>query len=102
MAIYIGTSGWMYKDWGATFYPKGMKKGHLQFLASEFDTVEVNSSFYHLPLKSTFKKWHDETPEQFIFAVKLSRYVTHHERLKSVSEPLRRFMTPAKSLKEKL
>jgi uncharacterized protein YecE (DUF72 family) len=71
--VRIGTSGWMYKDWGAKFYPKDLKKGHLQFLAHEFSTVEVNSSFYHLPLASTFKKWSEETPEQFVFAVKLSR-----------------------------
>jgi hypothetical protein len=77
--LYIGTSGWMYKDWGSMFYPPDMKKGHLQFLAKEFHTVEINSSFYHLPLHSTFEKWRDETPGDFVFAVKMSRYITYRK-----------------------
>lgn len=98
---YIGTSGWMYKDWGETFYPPELKKGHLSFLSQEFDTVEVNTTFYHLQPKSTFKKWHDETREGFMFAVKLSRYITHHEKLVSVKEPLERFMSAIVGLEEK-
>jgi len=100
--LRIGTSGWMYKDWGAAFYPREMKNGHLAYLAGEFNTVEVNTSFYHLPLKSTFKKWHDETPEDFLFAVKLSRYITHKKRLESVREPLERFIKRAKGMQDKL
>lgn len=100
--IRVGTSGWMYKDWGAKFYPKDLKKGHLQFLAEEFNTVEVNSSFYHLPLASTFKKWAGETPRDFVFAVKLSRYVTHRKRLKAVGEPIATFMSRAQKLGKKL
>jgi uncharacterized protein YecE (DUF72 family) len=100
--IYIGTSGWMYKDWGKTFYPKDMKSGFLEYLASEFNTVEINSSFYHLPLKSTFKKWYDETPSQFIFSTKLSRFITHQKKLVGVRVPLGRFMKNAKGLNDKL
>lgn len=100
--IRIGTSGWMYKDWGARFYPKDLKKGHLQFLAREFTTVEVNSSFYHLPLKSTFKKWREETPDDFIFAVKISRYITHRKKLHGVSESVATFMARAKGMGDKL
>jgi uncharacterized protein YecE (DUF72 family) len=101
-ALYIGTSGWMYKDWGEMFYPKNMKKGHLQFLAAEFNTVEVNSSFYHLPLKSTFAKWHSDTPKGFVFSVKMSRYLTHRKRLKGAREPLNNFLSRAKAMEEKL
>jgi len=100
--IRIGTSGWMYKDWGAKFYPKDLKKGHLQYLAKEFSTVEVNSSFYHLPLTSTFKKWAEETPKNFVFAVKLSRYVTHRKKLDAVGEPIALFMRHADKMGPKL
>jgi uncharacterized protein YecE (DUF72 family) len=100
--VRIGTSGWMYKDWGARFYPKTLKKGHLQFLAREFDTVEVNSSFYHLPLASTFTKWREETPPGFEFAVKISRYITHRKKLRGVSEPVATFMRRAKKMEGKL
>jgi uncharacterized protein YecE (DUF72 family) len=100
--LHIGTSGWMYKDWGEEFYPKGMKKGHLQFLAQEFKTVEVNSSFYHLPLTKTFENWRSGTPDDFVFAVKLSRFITHQKKLKGVRLPLERFIDRAKHLEEKL
>ncbi|MBV9349757.1 MAG: DUF72 domain-containing protein [Patescibacteria group bacterium] len=100
--VHIGTSGWMYKDWGKEFYPEGMKKGFLEFLSSEFSTVEVNSSFYHLPLASTFSKWRSETPEGFIFAVKLSRYVSHFSKLTHTRTSIYRFLARARHLKEKL
>ncbi|HEU4677773.1 MAG TPA: DUF72 domain-containing protein [Candidatus Paceibacterota bacterium] len=100
--IHIGTSGWMYKDWGESFYPTDMKRGHLAYLARTFDTVEVNSSFYHLPAKSTFEKWCRETPEHFVFSVKLSRYITHEKRIKSARVALERFMRHAEPLRTKL
>ncbi len=100
--VFVGTSGWMYKDWGKKFYPKDLTKGHLQYLAKEFCTVEVNSSFYHLPLGSTFTKWSEETPDSFVFAVKLSRYVTHRKRLHAVGEPIATFMERARKLGSKL
>jgi uncharacterized protein YecE (DUF72 family) len=100
--IYIGTSGWMYKDWGAMFYPRGMKKGFLTYLAAEFNTVEVNSSFYHLPLASTFTKWKSEVPDNFVFAVKLSRYITHQKKLASVGRELNTFLARARKLSTKL
>jgi uncharacterized protein YecE (DUF72 family) len=99
---YIGTSGWMYKDWGVKFYPKDLKKGHLPYLAGVFNTVEVNSSFYHLPLKTTFEKWAVETPKEFVFAIKLSRYITHLKRLEYVAEPLQNFLANAAGLGKKL
>lgn len=100
--IYIGTSGWMYKDWGKEFYPEDLKKGHLTFLAKEFSTVEVNSSFYHLPKAKTFSKWKNETPEDFCFAVKLSRFITHRKHLKGVRGSLELFLSRAKYMEEKL
>lgn len=100
--IFIGTSGWMYKDWGALFYPAGMKKGHLSYLAEEFSTVEINSSFYHLPRASTFQKWRAEVPDNFVFSVKLSRFITHRKKLAGVREPLERFLKRAIRLEGKL
>lgn len=99
--IYIGTSGWMYKGWGRAFYPEGLKSGHLSYLARAFSTVEVNTSFYHLPKKSTFKKWSEETPLDFMFALKLSRYITHKKKLKGVRKPLETFVRHAKPIASK-
>ncbi|HET8574579.1 MAG TPA: DUF72 domain-containing protein [Candidatus Paceibacterota bacterium] len=100
--LWIGTSGWMYKDWGREFYPPEMKRGHLSFLAQTFHTVEVNTSFYHLPEQGTFRKWREETPGDFVFSVKLSRFITHRKRLKGIRAPLLKFLNRAKFLKEKL
>ncbi|MBI2409617.1 DUF72 domain-containing protein [Candidatus Kaiserbacteria bacterium] len=99
--VRIGTSGWMYKDWGKEFYPSGMREGFLTYLAGEFDTVEINNSFYHLPLMKTFSAWRAQTPEHFLFAVKLSRYITHRN-LPSARQPLFRFLSHAKRLEHKL
>ena len=96
--LYLGTSGWMYKDWGEEFYPEGMRRGHLNFLAQEFNSVEVNSSFYHLPRASTFEKWSREVPDDFVFSVKLSRYITHQRKLAVVRMALYRFLTHAKRM----
>lgn len=92
----------MYKDWGKEFYPADMKKGFLTYLANEFNTVEVNASFYRLPTLETFKKWYAETPDHFLFSVKLSRYITHIRRLEDVKQGLERFLNNATGLDKKL
>lgn len=80
--VYIGTSGWVYKDWGESFYPEDLKpKDQLPFFAKHFQTVEINNSFYHIPRKSAVKGWHDTTPDDFVFAIKLNNYLTHTKRL---------------------
>ncbi len=78
-----------------------MKKGFLTYLSKEFATVEINSSFYHLPRPSTFAKWRAETGDDFIFAVKMSRFITHQKRLADCREPLDRLLSAAKELQEK-
>ena len=81
--IYIGTSGWVYKDWAKTFYPKEVpKKQHLEFYATRFPTVEINASFYRLPTEKAFDAWRATVPTGFLYAVKGSRAVTHLKRLK--------------------
>lgn len=80
--FYIGTSGWQYKSWNASFYPKGVKgTDQLPYLAKSFSTVEINSTFYRIPKTSAVEGWRDHTPDDFLFAVKLNNYLTHSKRL---------------------
>lgn len=83
MKIYVGTSGWVYKDWAKRFYPEDLKnQDKLAYFARHFDTVEINSTFYRLPTGRAVRNWYESVPEGFIFAIKLSRYLTHKIRLK--------------------
>jgi uncharacterized protein YecE (DUF72 family) len=101
--IIIGTSGWQYRDWRGRFYPTGLaQKRWLEHYAAHFATVEVNNAFYRLPERSTFKDWHDRTPDDFCVAVKLSRYLTHVKRLKEPAEPVARFLERAGALGDRL
>ncbi len=101
--IRIGTSGWNYAHWQGVFYPADLpKKQWLEFYAGQFDTVELNASFYHLPKEITCANWRQRTPEHFLWAVKASRYITHIKRLRDIREPLDKFYTAVAPLKEKL
>ena len=103
MPVLIGCSGWQYKHWRDTFYPKGVpQKSWLEFYCERFQIVELNNSFYRLPPPETFAQWKERTPSDFIVAVKASRYLTHIKRLKDPEEPVERFMTSAMYLGEKL
>lgn len=100
---YIGTSGWYYDDWRKRFYPPGLAKaGWLEFYARYFDTVELNNTFYRLPTEKAFNNWYARTPDNFLFAVKASRLITHLKRLKDTGETVDNFMSRAALLKEKL
>lgn len=100
---YIGTSGWHYSHWQDRFYPKTLTKAKwLEFYASHFTTVELNNSFYRLPSETTFTTWHDSSPANFIFAVKVSRFITHIKRLKNCEQAVDNFISRAKILAEKL
>lgn len=82
MKFFIGTSGWLYKDWAKRFYTEDIKdKDKLKFLSENFNSVEINSSFYSAPKASTFKKWASEVTPGFLFTVKFGRYVTHRKKL---------------------
>ncbi len=101
--IYIGTSGWIYNHWAEVFYPKDCPKGRwLEFYAGHFSTVELNASFYRLPKPKTFENWRQRTPDDFLWAVKASRYITHVKRLREVEEPLERLYGSVEILEEKL
>jgi uncharacterized protein YecE (DUF72 family) len=101
--IWIGTSGWVYRHWMGIFYAKGMPSdAQLPFFARHFPTVEVNYSFYKLPEREVFEAWRRQTPPDYLFAVKASRYLTHMKKLKEPEEPLARLMERATGLEEKL
>lgn len=101
--LLIGTSGFSYNHWKNIFYPEEVKnQDWLIFYAKHFDTVEINSSFYHLPSKETFARWRKITPPDFIFAVKGSRFITHIKKLNEVEEPVENFLKNVSELKEKL
>lgn len=100
---YIGTSGWSYKHWHGKFYPQEVKpKDFMAYYAKVFKTVELNSSFYRLPPKETFEGWNEKSPEDFLFSVKASRFITHIKKLKDVKEALDNFVLNAEGLEEKL
>lgn len=101
--LFIGTSGWIYPHWEGIFYPKKLSsRDKLKYFASHFKTAEINYSFYHLPRPTTYQNWYSQTPVDFVFAVKASRFITHIKRLKGAKRPFEKFLKNALILKEKL
>ena len=99
--VRIGCSGWAYPDWRGRLYPKGLpQKRWLTRYAEEFDTVEVNSTFYRLASPTAVETWVEQTPEDFVFAVKASRYLTHVKRLINLGPYIKRFYDPLERLVE--
>jgi uncharacterized protein YecE (DUF72 family) len=97
--IRIGCSGWNYRHWRELFYPKGLPmRRWYEHYASVFDTVELNTSFYHLPKPETFEKWRDQAPPDFRYAVKASRFITHMKKLRDCEEPLALLLDRARKL----
>jgi uncharacterized protein YecE (DUF72 family) len=100
---YIGTSGWHYDHWRERFYPPEVKKPNwLSFYSRHFSSVELNNSFYRLPSESAFVNWRDSSPEGFVFAVKVSRFITHIKKLRNAAQPLETFLERARFLGDKL
>ena len=100
---FTGTSGWHYDHWRRRFYPEKLTKAKwLEFYATHFTTVELNNSFYRLPSEAAFATWHDSSPANFTFAVKVSRFITHIKRLRNSEEAVETFVSRAKILGEKL
>lgn len=91
--IYIGTSGWMYKDWHDSFYPEDWpKKDLLKYYQTHFCSVEANVTFYRLVSASTIDGWREKAPKPFLFAIKGSRLITHNKRLADIELPLKTFL----------
>ena len=101
--IHIGTSGWNYQHWLGPFYPEDLSdKDMLSFYAEQFDTVEINNTFYHLPSFKALKTWHETVPRGFTFAVKASRFITHMKKLKAPKTSTKKFFTRAERLEDAL
>ena len=101
--IRIGTSGWHYEHWKELFYPTQLPKSKwFECYAKDFDTVEINNTFYQLPKEQTFENWHKQAPKKFLYTVKANRYITHIKRLKEPEESLERFFKGVRLLKEHL
>jgi len=89
---FVGISGWTYAPWRGTFYPKGLvHREELRFAAERLDSIEINGSFYSLQRPSSYARWASETPEDFVFAVKGGRYITHILRLRDTRVALANF-----------
>ena len=93
--VHIGCSGWNYSDWRERFYPKSVPASRwLEHYARVFKTVEVNSTFYRLASPAAVENWLRQTPHDFIFSLKASRYLTHIRRLRDMGRGVRRFYAP--------
>ena len=102
--LRVGISGWRYSGWRGKFYPKGLPQRHeLQYASRILNSVEINGSFYSLQLPSSYQRWYSETRDDFIFAIKGPRFITHMKRLRDVKVPLANFFASGLlALREKL
>jgi uncharacterized protein YecE (DUF72 family) len=101
--LRIGCSGWTYKDWKGPFYPPQTKdRDRLEYYATRFDTAEINASFYRLPSEKMVQGWAERAPNGFLFAWKVSRFITHNKKLKDCADPLALVFGRMAPLKEKL
>jgi uncharacterized protein YecE (DUF72 family) len=97
--VRVGCSGWSYPDWRGRLYPEKLPQSRwLSHYAEQFGTVEVNNTFYRLATPAAVKGWVEQTPDDFTFAVKASRYLTHVKRLKGIGPYVKRFYDPLEAL----
>ncbi|MDQ6860105.1 MAG: DUF72 domain-containing protein [Verrucomicrobiota bacterium] len=102
--LRIGISGWTYGPWRGVFYPKELgQKNELRYASRQFNSIEINGSFYSLQRPSSYEQWYAQTPENFIFSVKGPRFITHMKKLRDVQTPLANFFgSGVLALREKL
>jgi uncharacterized protein YecE (DUF72 family) len=102
--LHVGISGWTYAGWRGVFYPKGLAhRCELEFASRQFNSIEINGSFYSLQRPSSYQRWYDETPPGFVFSVKGGRFITHMKKLRDVDAPLANFFASGLlCLREKL
>lgn len=90
--IRIGISGWRYAGWRGNFYPQGLaQRRELEYASGHFPTIEINGTFYSLQRPESFAQWYDQTPDNFEFTVKGSRFITHYLKLKNAEQALANF-----------
>jgi uncharacterized protein YecE (DUF72 family) len=101
-AVLVGTSGWSFKEWKGSFYPKDLPDDdQLGHYASRFPTVEINNTFYRMPRESVLHDWRSKVPESFRFAIKASQRITHFGRLKDVEDSVSYFTRVTSELGER-
>ncbi|MCM5680779.1 DUF72 domain-containing protein [Schlegelella sp. S2-27] len=101
--IRCGIGGWNYEPWRETFYPQGLpQRLELHHASRQLSAIEINSTFYRAPAPDTYRKWHDETPDDFVFSAKAPRYVTHRKHLAEAADSALRFIEGALHLQAKL
>ena len=103
-AIYIGVGGWTFEPWRGGFYPDGLtQKRELEFASRKLTSIEINGTYYGSQKPESFAKWHDETPDDFVFAVKATRYATNRRVLAAAGESIEKFFSSGlMNLKRKL
>src|ERR1044072_819428 len=102
MQLRTGPSGWHYKHWLGRYYPEDLRPAAmLAYYLRDFDTVELNNTFYHLPKETSFDSWRDATPAKFLFAVKGSCFITHMIKLKDPDRGIWNFLPRAERLGKK-
>src|SRR5215475_10160025 len=103
MSLYVGTSGYSYKEWKGTFYPEDLpEKQMLHFYGERFRSVEINNTFYRMPKASVLEAWAEEVPVDFKFVLKASQRITHMQRLKDTGDSVSYLIKVAAALKERL
>ena len=103
MRLLAGTSGFSYKAWKGTFYPKDLPDAQmLRFYATQFPAVEINNTFYRMPSRELLDRWVEETPEGFTFVLKAPQRITHQGRLKNTGDPLGFFLETAGAMQGRL
>jgi uncharacterized protein YecE (DUF72 family) len=103
MNLYVGTSGFSYKEWKGSFYPEDLpEKQMLRFYGERFRTVEINNTFYRMPKPSVLEAWATEVPEGFKFVLKASQRITHFQRLKDTEDSVAYLLKVAGALKARL
>src|SRR5690349_6647376 len=103
MNLYVGTSGYSYKEWKGSFYPEDMSADQmLKFYGERFRAVEINNTFFRMPKPAVLEAWASEVPADFRFVLKASRVITHMKRLKDVGEPVSYLFKVAEALNERL
>jgi len=97
--IHVGCSGWVYRHWKGDFYPTGLpQKRWFAHYSEQFDTVEINASFYRLPRPETFDGWREKAPRGFRYALKVNRFITHMKKLLDCEEAMEEFIALARRL----
>ena len=104
MSIYIGVGGWVFEEWRDNFYPKGLsQKRELEYASSKLTAIEINGTYYGSQRPESFARWHDETPEGFVFTLKGPRFATNRRVLAEAGESIEKFVTGGiTKLKKKL